>query len=150
MDSVVTAASSKKARRQQVIPTVLSLPETRESILDRARDILGPTNFQPEPHPTQQFGQSALARRKAKAPALLDVNVCTDEPPLTQSFGASALHYGTTALQRQSGASMFAQDAVSSNECVRTSVLPLFRHPHVRNPSRSGLSLHLWTARPDP
>ncbi|KAF9247340.1 hypothetical protein BU15DRAFT_25470, partial [Melanogaster broomeanus] len=41
MDSVVPSEPVKKARRQQFVPTVRSLPETREGILERARDILG-------------------------------------------------------------------------------------------------------------
>ena len=130
MDSVVPTAPVKKLRRQQVVPTVKSLPETRESILDRARDIIRPTKSQADPQPTQRFGQSALARRNTqqpKRPALLDVNRFVEEPPPTQPFGESSLRGGTMTSERpldsceepqQSGPSMFAQDSVSSTDRV--------------------------------
>ena len=131
MDSVVPTGTVKKSKRQQVLPTVRPLPETRDSILARAKDILGPTNGQADPQLTQQFGQSALACRNAKRerPALLDVNRSTEEPPSTQPFGASSLRRGITAERSgdgceepawlQFGASSFArQCAVLSNERV--------------------------------
>lgn len=134
MGSVVPTGPVKKPRRQQVVPTVKSLPETRESILDRAKDILAPADILAHPHPTQQFGQSTLAHRKAhhpKRPALLDVNDAMEEPPLTQPFGASSLRPGTMTAERsvddptqQFGASMFAQDAILSNDRVSTFVSP--------------------------
>ncbi|KAH0839915.1 hypothetical protein J3R83DRAFT_867 [Lanmaoa asiatica] len=134
MDSVIPPGPLKKIKRQQVVPTIRSLPETRESILDRARDILGPMEGQVDPQPTQQFGRSALARRQTqqpKHPASLDVNGL-EEPPPTQPFGASSLRGGITTseqsiddceepsfpLTQQFGASMFAQDSVSSSDRV--------------------------------
>ena len=119
MDSVVPV---KKSKRQQVLPTVRSLPETRDGILGRARDILGPSNGQADPQSTQQFGQSALACRNThhpKRPALLDVTKSAEGPPSTQPFGASSLRGGiTTAVdgrEESSCASLFAQDSVSSD-----------------------------------
>lgn len=136
MDSVVPTGPAKKLRRQQVIPTVRSLPETRESILDRARDVLGSANAQAGPHPTQRFGQSALARRETRQstrPALLDADACIEELPLTQPFGASSLSGGAKwsvngyegssfLLAHQVGASTFAQDSILSSDRVRTFV----------------------------
>lgn len=134
MDSVVPAAPVKKPRRQQVVPTVRSLPETRENILHRARDILGPTRVHDDLLSTQQFGRSALARRKSQhpmRPALADANGFSDEPPLTQSFSASSLRAGLLTAERsreqssslttqQFGASMFDQVSILSNDRVGT------------------------------
>jgi hypothetical protein len=131
MDSVVPTAPVKKSKRQQVLPTVRSLPETRDGILGRARDILGPTNDQADPHSTQQFCQSALACRNTRhpqRPALLDVSESAEEPPSTQPFRASSLHGVITTAERsvdgreesslQFGASLFAQDSVLSSDHV--------------------------------
>lgn len=135
MDSVVPAGPVKRLKRHQVVPSVRSLAETRESILDKARDILGPTEGHADPQPTQQFGQSALARRNTqqpKRPALLDVNKSMEEPPPTQPFGTSSLRGRIMTSERsvggceessllppqQFGASMFAQDSVLSSDRV--------------------------------
>lgn len=130
MDSVVPTAPVKKSKRQQVLPTVRSLPETRDGILGRARDIIGPTNGQADPQSTQQFGQSVLACRNTRylqRPALPDVK-SAEEPPSTQPFGASSLHGGITTAERsvdrreesslQFGTSLFAQDSILSSDHV--------------------------------
>ncbi|KAI9574686.1 hypothetical protein HD554DRAFT_2049167 [Boletus coccyginus] len=146
MDSVVPTSTIKKSKRHQVLPTVRPLPETRDSILARAKDILGPTNGQTDPQLTQQFGQSALACRNTQHPerqALLDVNRSAEEPPSTQPFGASSLG-GITAERSgdsceesaclQLGPSSFArQGAVVSNERRKRSASP---PPPVANNSR--------------
>lgn len=131
IDSLVPTAPVKKHKRHQVVPTVRSLPETRESILDRARDILGPTEGQADPQPTQQFGQSALARRNTpKRPALLDVNWSVEEPPPTQQFGTSSLRRRMMASERLVGGyeelslvptPQFAQDFLLLSDCVSVS-----------------------------
>ncbi|KAG8218629.1 Mechanosensitive ion channel-domain-containing protein [Butyriboletus roseoflavus] len=146
----------KKPKRQQVVPTVKSLPETRESILDRARDILQPTKSRADPQPIQQFSQSTLAPRNAqqpKRPALLDVNRFMEELPLTQPFGASSLRGGMTSERsldsceepsfpptQQFGASMFAQDYVLSNDPGRVSAFVCFYlTPLISEPGDSSL-----------
>ncbi|KAF8138457.1 hypothetical protein EV363DRAFT_1154945 [Boletus edulis] len=127
MDSVVPAGPVKRSKRQQVLPTVMSLPETRDSILSRARDILGPTSSQADPQPTQQFGQSALACRNIQHPsrlALHSVDRSIEQLPSTQPFGASSLRRGIMTAEQSVdsceepsvGASLFAQDAVSSSD----------------------------------
>ncbi|KAF8556999.1 hypothetical protein OG21DRAFT_1495092 [Imleria badia] len=149
MDSVVPTGPVKKSKRQQVLPSVKSLPETRDNILNRARDILGSTNGLTDPEPTQQFGQSALARRNTqhlnpKRPALLDVNGSMAEPPSTQPFGPSALRGGTTTAEQsvagyeqssflRVGASLFAQDSVQSGNRHKRPASP----PPLGNNSRT-------------
>ncbi|KAI6003726.1 hypothetical protein EDD15DRAFT_2219752 [Pisolithus albus] len=107
MGAIVSVDSGKRNRRKQVISTVRTLPETRESILDKAKDLLGQSVDPQEANinhartdlsdvkPTQRFGTSMLARRNAdyvlsrqeeekKSPVI-------EGPPLTQAFGESAL-----------------------------------------------------------
>ncbi|KIJ70096.1 hypothetical protein HYDPIDRAFT_23239 [Hydnomerulius pinastri MD-312] len=113
MDSVVPDERAKKSRRQQVVPTVRSLPETRESILGRARDVLGSSaRFQADPHdaaagppskshlevqPTQPFGRSLLACRNTGDPPNIlrsaphSMDQAMEAPAPTQAFGVSAL-----------------------------------------------------------
>ncbi|KIL00585.1 hypothetical protein PAXRUDRAFT_711325 [Paxillus rubicundulus Ve08.2h10] len=94
MDSVVPSEPVRKVRRQQVVPTVRSLPETREGILDRARDILGPSSrFEvdaprvgagppskngAEVQSTQPFRRSLLASRNTEPPNLWRSDVLGD------------------------------------------------------------------------
>lgn len=129
MESVVPTGPAKKSKRQQVLPSVKSLPDTRDTILSRARDILGSTNGLADPESTQQFGDSALARRNIqhpKRPASHDVDTPMPEPLSTQPFGASALRGRITTAgqsvggyERSSfGASLFAQDSVLSSDRV--------------------------------
>ncbi|KAN0097467.1 hypothetical protein V8E55_001913 [Tylopilus felleus] len=133
LNSVVPVGPLKKSKRTQVLSTLKSLPETRDSILSRARNILGPTITQEDSGATQQFGQSALARRAThhpKRPALLEVNGSMEEPSSTQPFGASSLRAGNIATEqlvdgcqeppfRQFGASLFAQDSVLTSDRKR-------------------------------
>ncbi|KAF8842688.1 hypothetical protein BDN67DRAFT_1067483 [Paxillus ammoniavirescens] len=105
MDSVVPSGPVRKVRRQQVVPTVRSLPETREGILDRARDILGPSariqvnapqvgagppsKNGAEVQSTQPFRRSLLASRNTDPPNLWRTDVV--QVGVNQAFGASAL-----------------------------------------------------------
>ncbi|KIJ20290.1 hypothetical protein PAXINDRAFT_96514 [Paxillus involutus ATCC 200175] len=105
MDSVVPSEPVRKARRQQVVPTVRSLPETREGILDRARDILGPSarievnapqvgagppsKNGAEVQSTQPFRRSLLASRNTDPPNLWRSDVV--QVGVNQAFGAGAL-----------------------------------------------------------
>ncbi|KAG9317446.1 hypothetical protein JVU11DRAFT_1646 [Chiua virens] len=152
LDSVIPAGPVKKPKRQHVVSTVKSLPETRDSILDKARDILGHTKALADPQTTQQFAQSTLARRNAKHPALLDVNDYTEEPPSTQHFGASSLRregvitaeHATDSCERPVF-SMFAQDSILSSDRVSSfamscpwwasSSFHILHHKHTKRPA---------------
>ncbi|KAG0709775.1 hypothetical protein DFH29DRAFT_14119 [Suillus ampliporus] len=99
LETVVNEVSrTKKGKRPQVLGTVKSLPETRGSILGRARAVLdtsmqhgdsvvdaqvqgGRSDFPC----TQAFGTSMLARRADSSPFV------QSGPPQTQAFGESAL-----------------------------------------------------------
>ncbi|KAI6130400.1 hypothetical protein EDD16DRAFT_1541986 [Pisolithus croceorrhizus] len=102
MGAIISADSGKRNRRKQVISTVRTLPETRESILDKARDLLGQfvdpqgenigrscTDLN-EVKPIQLFGTSMLARRNAED-VLSHKGKEIQSPPSTQTFGESAL-----------------------------------------------------------
>ena len=106
MRDIVSAETSKKGRRKQVIGTVRSLPETRRSILGRAKDILGQIELSnvcddrlgttvDDNEPTQQFGKSTLAcRNPSKSHSKMDI-----EPPgATQPFSESALCKRTSRM----------------------------------------------------
>jgi hypothetical protein len=104
LETVVNEVSgTKKSRRPQILGTVKSLPETRGSILGRARAVLD-TSIQHEDSVvidarvpnltqggrsdvpcTQAFGTSMLARRADSYPH------AQSGPALTQAFGESAL-----------------------------------------------------------
>lgn len=106
MGDIVATEAGKKGRQKEVISTVRSLPETRTSILGRARDILSRTGMSnvcddrlctivDVIQPTQQFGTSVLGRRntgtlvysKEEAPPIAYV-----EPPgSTQPFSESTV-----------------------------------------------------------
>jgi hypothetical protein len=102
LETVVNEVSrTKKGRRPQILGTVKSLPETRGSILGRARAVLD-TSIQHRDSVvgaqvanltqggrsgfpcTQAFGTSMLARRAYSYPR-------AQSPVLTQAFGESAL-----------------------------------------------------------
>ncbi|KIK43395.1 hypothetical protein CY34DRAFT_11782 [Suillus luteus UH-Slu-Lm8-n1] len=102
LETVVNEVSrTKKGRRPQILGTVKSLPETRGSILGRARAVLD-TSMQHRDSVvdaqvanltqggrsgfpcTQAFGTSMLARRTCSYPR-------AQSPVLTQAFGESAL-----------------------------------------------------------
>ncbi|KAF9226601.1 hypothetical protein BS17DRAFT_775874 [Gyrodon lividus] len=120
MDSVVSSEPVKKARWKQVVPTIRSLPETREGILDRARDILGPSarfeidapgagllsKGRAEVQSTQPFKRSLLACRNTGDPpnlwrsAVLGVNQPVEGSAPSQAFGVNALR-GRKARARQ-------------------------------------------------
>lgn len=103
LETVVNEGSrTKKGRRPQILGTVKSLPETRGSILGRARAVLdtsmphgGPVvNVQvfnsihearSDVPCTQAFGTSMLARQVNSYPR------AQSGPALTQAFGESAL-----------------------------------------------------------
>ncbi|KAG1752649.1 uncharacterized protein EDB91DRAFT_1243412 [Suillus paluster] len=99
LETVVDEVSrTKRGRRPQVLGTVKSLPETRGSILGRARAVLD-TSMQhgdsvvgaraqggrSDVPCTQAFGTSMLARRTDSYP------LAQSGPPQTQAFGESAL-----------------------------------------------------------
>lgn len=103
LETVVNEVSrTKKGRRPQILGTVKSLPETRGSILGRARAVLD-TSMQHKDSVvdaqvanltqggrsgfpcTQAFGTSMLARRAYPYPR------AQSGPVLTQAFGESAL-----------------------------------------------------------
>ncbi|KAG1815548.1 uncharacterized protein BJ212DRAFT_226166 [Suillus subaureus] len=103
LETVVNeVARAKKSRRPQILGTVKSLPETRGSILGRARAVLD-TSMQhgdsvvdaqvsnltqggrSDVPCTQAFGTSMLARRADSYPH------AQSGPVLTQTFGESAL-----------------------------------------------------------
>ncbi|KAG2116045.1 uncharacterized protein F5147DRAFT_675777 [Suillus discolor] len=103
LETVVNEGSrTKKGRRPQILGTVKSLPETRGSILGRARAVLdtsmqhgGPVvdaqvsnsihGGRSDVPCTQAFGTSMLARRVNSYPR------AQSGPALTQAFGESAL-----------------------------------------------------------
>ncbi|KAG1755549.1 hypothetical protein EDB19DRAFT_1901759 [Suillus lakei] len=103
LETVVNEVSrTKKGRRPQILGTVRSLPETRGTILGRARAVLD-TSMQhgdsvvgarvsnltqggrSDVPCTQAFGTSMLARRTESYPR------AQSGPPQTQAFGESAL-----------------------------------------------------------
>ncbi|KAI6152165.1 hypothetical protein BKA82DRAFT_4107941 [Pisolithus tinctorius] len=109
MGAIVSAEPGKRNKRKHVVSTVKTLPETRESILGKARDLLGQLvapqkvnidrscTDSDEVQPTQQFGTSMLARRSGNAKdtpsrqgKVLQTQVM-EAPPSTQAFGESAL-----------------------------------------------------------
>ncbi|KAH9947241.1 hypothetical protein B0H21DRAFT_822003 [Amylocystis lapponica] len=105
-DVVQDVNAKKKKRRPNVLETVKSLTETRDTILGRARQLIGDassvpgvvtgpaseTNKQPVatggwmPPPTQAFGDSALAKHHS-APTI-DLQP-PDSLPVTQAFAPS-------------------------------------------------------------
>lgn len=118
LETVVNEVSrTKKGRRPQILGTVKSLPETRGSILGRARAVLD-TSMQhgdtvvdaqvsnltqggrSDVPCTQAFGTSMLARQADSYPH------AQSGPPQTQAFGESALghlqsHLGLVARHAQ-------------------------------------------------
>ncbi|KAL4081633.1 hypothetical protein V8B97DRAFT_62498 [Scleroderma yunnanense] len=93
MDAIIAAEGGKGSRRKQVIGTVKSLPETRMSIIRRAKDVLGDVGQSDVygdhlgMNPTQQFGKSILAHRNTAF-----LSYTKETPPMsTQAFGESAL-----------------------------------------------------------
>lgn len=104
MGAIVSVDSGKRNRRKQVISTVRTLPETRESILDKAKDLLGQLvdpqganinhahTDSDDVKPTQRFGTSMLARRSVLSRQGQEIKSPDIEAPSsTQAFGESAL-----------------------------------------------------------
>ncbi|KAI6105828.1 hypothetical protein F5141DRAFT_1126311 [Pisolithus sp. B1] len=103
MGAIISVDSGKRNRRKQVISTVRTLPETRKSILDKAKDLLGQfvdpqaanigrsCTALDDVKPTQQFGTSMLARRNAEDVLSHQGKEVQPPPPSTQAFGESVL-----------------------------------------------------------
>ncbi|KAH7887622.1 hypothetical protein F5I97DRAFT_861847 [Phlebopus sp. FC_14] len=99
LDSVIPERTAQKAKRQQVLSTIKPLPETRASILGRAKDVLGRTRGLkadgpgPDMQATQRFGTSLLARRNS-GNAFLDTQEgepVAVTPAVTRAFNVSAV-----------------------------------------------------------
>ncbi|KAI6047440.1 hypothetical protein EDC04DRAFT_622333 [Pisolithus marmoratus] len=105
MGTIVSAEPGRRSRRKPVISTVKTLPETRKSIIGKARDLLGQSadpqgedinrlcTDSDEVKPTQQFGTSMLARRNdvlSRQEREIQTPVM-EAPPSTQTFGESVL-----------------------------------------------------------
>jgi len=124
MCDIVATEAGKKSRQKQVISTVRSLPETRKSILGRAKDILGQTGtpnvcddrlctIVDDIQPTQQFGTSALARRNTGT-----LSYSKETPPIAYVEPGSTQPFSESTVCRRRTSRMFdAYLEASSGSC---------------------------------
>ncbi|KAJ7129520.1 hypothetical protein C8R44DRAFT_80246 [Mycena epipterygia] len=110
-DVVREAAPKRKGKRKEIVDALKSVSETRETILGRARMLLGSGTLSDghsfavrtqafiataptAPEPTQVFGPSRLGKRQGLNPSLLgdqDSDGEPDLPPATQTYAPSKL-----------------------------------------------------------
>jgi hypothetical protein len=111
-DVVRDAAPKRKGKRKGTVDALKSVSETRETILGRARELLGSDTFpdddifvvrtqaftstalNTESQPTQAFGRSRLGQQQRPRQSLLEDEGSDGEstlPPATQAFAPSKL-----------------------------------------------------------
>ncbi|KAJ6598915.1 hypothetical protein DFH09DRAFT_18576 [Mycena vulgaris] len=107
-DVVREAAPKRKGKRKETVDALKSVSETRETVLSRARMLLGSGLFSDEnvqtqafttaptiaPEPIQAFGHSRLGQRQGSKLSLFgeqDSDGELDLPPATQVFAPSKL-----------------------------------------------------------